>query len=209
VRVQQQPLSLCEQEETVVVELLGNARSITGDKSPKCVDCMHHKLYPPDPVLLYSSPKHRCTAAIDLVTGKPIETDCYAMRHRWVECGPDARLFDAKETPSPVDPGEEKAPPPLRANRFMGLLVGLGILAILLALAFWRYEQEASQPRVIKTGEVSIKQVSVKDGSCCVTARTHLLDSGKRSLWQVEVSPGDWRDCGDNCEMALRRTLAE
>ena len=68
-----------------------------GDPRPNCVKCAYYKLYPPDPVLLYSSPKHRCTVAIDLVTGKNTETDCYAMRHIRGECGPDARFFEKKE----------------------------------------------------------------------------------------------------------------
>ena len=85
-------------------------------------------------------------------------------------------------------------------------LLVLSALAIS-ALAYWAYEQETDQPRVIQTGKVSFKrEISVKDGSCCVTARTQLLATGKRSLWQVEVSPGDWRDCGNDCEKALRRS---
>ena len=89
-------------------------------------------------------------------------------------------------------------------------MIGLvALLLALLALAFWRYEQETYQTRVIKTGEVSVKKVSVKDGSCCVTARTQLLDIGKRSVWQFEASPGVWEDCGDDCEKALRTKLAK
>ena len=191
-----------------MVELLGNARSIKGDKSPKCVDCLHYRFYRPDPVLIYSSPKHRCAAAIDLVTGKIIETDCYAMRHRWVECGPDAKLFDPKGDPAPPDEKKPSAPPPRLVERDMNpLLVGLIALAIL-ALALWAYAHDTDQPRVIETGKVSVKKVSVKDGSCCATARTQLLDIGKRSLWQFEASPGVWEDCGDDCQEALRRKLA-
>jgi hypothetical protein len=186
----------------MVVELLGVARSVTGDE-PKCINCKHYKLYPPDPVLIYSSPKHRCTAAIDLVTGKMTETDCYAMRHRWVECGPDAKLFKLNDDPPPPPPPPPPHPPVKWVTR---LLVGLVALAIL-ALAFWGYKQETAQPIVIKTGEVSVKKVSVKDGSCCVTARTRLLAKGGRSLWQFEASPGFWEDCGDDCQQALRRKV--
>ena len=188
-----------------MVDLLGVARSVTGDE-PKCVDCAYHRLIPPDPVLIYSWPKHRCAAAIDLVTGKTIETDCYAMRHRWVECGPDAKLFEPAppvDLPSPPSP----APPdPVRSMGLIPLLVGLVVLAILVALVYRAYEQD--QPRVIQTGVVSVKKVSVKDGSCCVTARTRLLAKGGRSLWQFEASQGGWEDCGDDCEKALRRKLA-
>lgn len=187
--------------------LLGSARSITGDERPKCADCAYHRLIPPDPVLIYSSPKHRCGAAIDLVTGKTIEADCYAMRHRWVECGPDAKLF--KDRPAPPNEETRPVPPPLPVERDMNpLLVGLITLAIL-ALAYWAYEHQTSQPSVIRTGEVRVKKVSVKDGSCCVTARTRLLATDKRSLWQFEPSPGVWEDCGDDCEKALRIKLAK
>jgi hypothetical protein len=49
----------------------------------------------------------------------------------------------------------------------------------------------------------------VNTGSSRVTARTRLLAVGKRSLWQVEVSPGDWRDCGHDCGKVLRSALNE
>lgn len=196
--------------------LLGNARSITGDKRPKCVDCAYHRFYRPDPVLIYSSPKHRCAAAIDLVTGKTIETDCYAMRHRWAECGPDAKLFEKAKAPPPPD---DKKPTPeerRRRNVWEVLLIGLITLAILATVTYWLYKSlwasgtEADQPKIIRTGEVSLRTVSVKDGTCCViTARTQLLAQGGSSLWRVQVSPGDWRDCGGDCEEVLRKALAK
>jgi hypothetical protein len=196
-----------------VETLLGIVRSATGDE-PKCVDCKRHKLYPADPVLIFSSPKHRCTAVTDIVTGNTIETDCYAMRDRRCECGPDAKLFEARAKDEDASEKEEPlAPqPPEPLSKLWIALLLLGSLA-LLALIYWAYdkdtsqphEKETPQPRVIKTGEVSLKKVSMKDGTCCVTARTRLLATGKRSLWQVETSPGNWRDCGDDCEQALRK----
>ena len=92
----------------------------------------------------------------------------------------------------------------LRVTSFRSALWGgLGVFAIL-ALASWAFEHGLYQPSVIQRG-----QVSVKDGGSRVTARTRLLAMGRRSLWQVEVSPGDWRDCGNDCEQVLRRALAE
>jgi hypothetical protein len=196
-----------------VETLLGIVRSTTGNE-PKCVDCKRHTLYPADPVLIFSSPKHRCTAVTDIVTGKTIETDCYAMRHERCECGPGAKLFEkAPEKPSPPPP-PPPSPSPLLYRILKALLVVLGSLA-LLALIYWAYvkdtpqprEKETDHPRVIKTGEVSLKRVSAKDGTCCVTARTQLMATAKRSLWQVEVSPGNWRDCGNDCEQTLRNAL--
>jgi hypothetical protein len=188
-------------------ELLGNARSVTGDQ-PKCKDCAHYKLYPADPVLIYSWPSHRCTAATDLVTGKTIETDCYAMRHDGCECGQVGKLFKDADAPA----NGEKPTAASGAARGGGigdalraLLLVLGALG-LLALIFWGYGRETDPPKVIKTGEVSLKRkVSAKDRPCCVTARTRLMAGS--SLWQVEVSPGDWKNCGDDCEKALRVAL--
>jgi hypothetical protein len=190
------------------VEPLGNARSLKADTRPRCVDCSHYKLYRADPVLIFSSPKHRCTAAVDLVTGKTAETDCYAMRDIRCECGPDARLF--KDAPAKEDKRSPAALPPEERGMSLGsiALLVLGALAIL-ALIYWAYAQETDQPRVIQTGKVSLNKVPAKDGTCCVTARTRLMAIGKRSLWQVEASPGDWRDCGNDCEQALRKALAK
>ncbi len=195
--------------------LLGIVRSTTG-KEPKCIDCKRHKLYPADPVLIFSSPKHRCTAVTDIVTGDTIETDCSAMRHGRCECGPDAKLFEARAKDG--DASEKEETPAARpAERMSNVWIALLILSSLaiLALIYWAsdndtsrpHEKETSQPRVIQTGEVSLRKGSVKDGTCCVTARTRLMAIGKRSLWQVEVSPGNWRDCGNDCEQVLRKAL--
>jgi hypothetical protein len=198
-----------------VETLLGIVRSATGNE-PKCIDCKRHKLYPADPVLIFSSPKHRCTAVTDIVTGDTIETDCYAMRHQRCECGPDAKLFEARAKDGDA-PKKEKPPPEDGGMSITSIaLLLLGALA-LLALIYWAYdkntsqphEKETDQPRVIKTGEVSLRRVSVKDGTCCVTARTRLMATSKRSLWQVEASPGNWRDCDNDCEQALRKALGK
>jgi hypothetical protein len=198
-----------------VETLLGIVRSATG-KEPKCVDCKRHKLYPADPVLIFSSPKHRCTAVTDIVTGDTIETDCHAMRDRRCECGPDAKLFEARAKDGDA-PDNEKSHSEDRGMGIASIALLLLLSLALLALIYWAYdndtsrprEKETSQPRVIKTGEVTLKKVSMKDGTCCVTARTRLMAIGKRSLWQVEASPGNWRDCGNDCEQSLRKALGK
>ena len=92
----------------------------------------------------------------------------------------------------------------LRITVKSALLGELSVLAIL-ALAFWAFKLGLYHPSVIQRG-----QVSVSHGGSRVIARTQLLALGKGpSLWQVEVSPGDWRDCGHDCEKALRGALAE
>jgi hypothetical protein len=198
-----------------VETLLGIVRSTTG-KEPKCIDCKRHKLYEADPVLIFSSPKHRCTAVIDIVTGDTIETDCYAMRHQRCECGPTAKLFEARTKGADATKKEESH---LEGGGMSIISIALLLLVslALLALIYWAYdidtsqphEKETPQPRVIKTGEVSLKRVSAKDGTCCVTARTRLMAIGKSSLWQVETSPGNWRDCGNDCEQALQKALGK
>ena len=146
---------------------------------------------------------------MDLVTGKTIETDCYAMRHRWVECGPDAKLFDPENSPkrredkgggsSPSETGHEyridSVPGPIGHPCDIGCSRFTAVPT-----------RDASTPRHPNRRSLG-EEVSVKDGSCCVTARTQLLATGKRSLWQFEASPGVWEDCGDDCQEALRRKL--
>ena len=193
--------------------LLGIVRSTTG-KEPKCVDCKRHKLYEADTVLIFSSPKHRCTAVIDIVTGDTIETDCYAMRHQRCECGPTAKLFEKAPEKPPSPPPPPQPPEPV-SKLWVAFLILLSLA--LLALIYWAYdidtsqprEKETDRPRVIKTGEVSLKKVSMKDGTCCVTARTRLMATGKSSLWQVETAPGNWRDCGNDCEQVLQKALGK
>jgi len=92
----------------------------------------------------------------------------------------------------------------LRITSFRSALWGgLAVLAIL-GLASWAFDHGLFQPNIIERG-----QVSVNTGSSRVTARTRLLAIGKRSLWQVEVSSGDWRDCGHDCGKVLRSALNE
>ncbi len=189
------------------MEPLGIARSPTGAE-PKCVRCRHYKLYPPDPALLKSSPQHRCARIVDLVTDRRTETDCHTMRHPWGECGWYGKLFEDAPRPPPPPPPPPPLPPTPPEWRFwwtvLDAFLVLATLAILAHIIWWTLGDKTDQPRVIKTGEVS-----VRDGSCCVTTRTRLLVTDKRSLWQFEASPGVWENCGADCEKAWRRMLAE
>ena len=145
-RVQGGCFSSDDRQEEKVETLLGIVRSTTG-KEPKCIDCKRHKLYPADPVLIFSSPKHRCTAVIDIVTGKTIETDCYAMRHERCECGPAAKLFQARAKDGDA-PEEEKTPPPQPAEPVNKLWVAFLLLVslALLALIYWAYVKDGLNP---------------------------------------------------------------
>lgn len=138
-------------------ELLGIVRSATGDE-PKCKDCAHYKLLPADPVLIYSWPKHRCTAAIDIVTGETIETDCYAMRDERCECGPEAKLFEKASANEEKKTSAASTVERAATKVLTALLAALVALAIL-ALGVWVYEHETDPPRVIQTGKVSVKRI--------------------------------------------------
>jgi hypothetical protein len=83
------------------------------------------------------------------------------------------------------------------------LFGGLAVVAVL-GIASWAFERGFYRPSVVQRGHVT-----VADGWNHVTASTRLLAIGRRSLWQVEVTPGIWRDCGSDCENALRKALAE
>ena len=92
----------------------------------------------------------------------------------------------------------------LRITSFRAALLGAMAVLAILGAADWAFEHGVYKPAVIGQG-----QVTANNGGSHVTARTRLLAIGKRSLWQVELSPGDWRDCGNNCEQALLRSLAK
>ncbi len=87
---------------------------------------------------------------------------------------------------------------------FKSALMGALTIIAIMGVAYWAFEAGLYKPNVIKTG-----QITVDDSNGRVSARTRLVAIGKRSLWQVEVSPGSWRDCGADCEKELRRALAE
>lgn len=85
-------------------------------------------------------------------------------------------------------------------SAFWGGLAALGILG----LGSWALDHGLFQPNILERG-----QVSVNNGATRVTARTRLLTFGNRSFWQVEVSPGDWRECGHDCAKVLRSSLVQ
>ncbi len=92
----------------------------------------------------------------------------------------------------------------LRITSFKAALLGAMAVLAILGAADWAFEHGVYKPAVIGKG-----QVTANNGGSRVTARTRLLAVGKRSLWQVELSPGDWRDCGNDCEQTLLSALAK
>ena len=73
-----------------------------------------------------------------------------------------------------------------------------------MSITYWVFEAGVFQPKVIQRG-----QVTLIEGRSRITVPTRLLSFRQRSLWQFEVSPGDWRDCGYDCEKAVRGALAK
>ncbi len=70
-------------------------------------------------------------------------------------------------------------------------------------LAYQFYATGLYEPSVIQRG--SVVAYSGTDRKEKVTAQIRLVQVGRRSFWQVEVSPGNWQDCGMDCAAVLRR----
>jgi hypothetical protein len=82
------------------------------------------------------------------------------------------------------------------------LIGGIAVVGIgLLAYEFFAYG--FYQPTVIRYG--SAVAISASNRAEKVTAQTRLIQVGRRTFWQVEVSPDDWQDCGSDCAAVLRR----
>jgi hypothetical protein len=76
-------------------------------------------------------------------------------------------------------------------------VVGMGFIAY----EFFAYG--LYQPTVMRYGSVEAVRASSRGEK--VSAQTRLVEVGRRTFWQVEVSPGDWQDCGSDCAAVLRR----
>jgi hypothetical protein len=92
----------------------------------------------------------------------------------------------------------------LRAPSLKSALFSGATVVAIMGVAYWAFEHSFFEPRIVRRG-----QISLIEGRDRITVPTRLLDLGRRSLWQFEVSPGVWKDCGYDCEKALRRALAE
>jgi hypothetical protein len=82
-------------------------------------------------------------------------------------------------------------------------LIG-GIAVIVIGfLAYRFFAAGLYQPSVIERGSVVV--YSGVDRGEKVTAQKRLVQVGRRTFWQVEVSPDEWQDCGSDCAAVLRR----
>ncbi len=83
-----------------------------------------------------------------------------------------------------------------------GALAG-GVAFILIGfLAYLYYEAGLYQPLVIEHGSVVAYGGISRDQK--VTAQTRFVRIGRGTFWNVEVSPGNWQDCGSDCAAVLR-----
>ncbi len=91
----------------------------------------------------------------------------------------------------------------LRIRSWNDALIG-GIAVVVIGfLAYEFFAFGLYQPTVIKRGSVVAYTGSNRAEK--VTAQTRLVQVGRRAFWQVEVSPGDWQDCGSDCAAVLHR----
>jgi hypothetical protein len=91
----------------------------------------------------------------------------------------------------------------LKIRLWRDAVTGGAAMIIIGAAAYEAYEFGIYRPEVAKTGSVTAsgKFSPVQK----VKAQTRLAIVGRRSFWQVEVSPGVWKDCGSDCAAVLRQ----
>jgi hypothetical protein len=82
------------------------------------------------------------------------------------------------------------------------VVIGGAAVIVIGAAAYEIFEAGLYWPQIAGTG--SVAAVSNASPGQKVKAQTRLAAVGRRSFWQVEVSPGVWKDCGSDCAAVLR-----
>lgn len=81
-------------------------------------------------------------------------------------------------------------------------VIGGAAMIVIGAAAYEIFVAGFYQPQIEGTGSVTVSsKISLGQK---VKAKTRLAAVGRRSFWQVEVSPGVWKDCGSDCAEVLR-----
>ncbi len=82
-------------------------------------------------------------------------------------------------------------------------IAALALAAIGLA-AYAFFEAGFYAPNVTARGSVTVSDPA---GKSRVTAATRRVAIGRQTsgFWQVEISPGNWLDCGSDCAGTLRK----
>ncbi|MGO8954692.1 MAG: hypothetical protein ACLPWS_15445 [Rhodomicrobium sp.] len=102
-----------------------------------------------------------------------------------------------------ASPPSGQIPPPRFGSLRETAIAGLALAAIG-AAAYEFYEAGLYQPNILAQGHAAYT-----DGnSHRVTAATRQIQIGKSVFWQVELSPGVWKDCGADCAGTLRKAAA-
>jgi hypothetical protein len=70
--------------------------------------------------------------------------------------------------------------------------------------AYEAYQYGLYRPQIMERGHVEYRDWNSK----AVTAATRRITIRNRSFWQVEVTPGVWKDCGRDCADTLRKWTA-
>ena len=81
--------------------------------------------------------------------------------------------------------------------------IGAAVVIVIGAAAYWVFEAGLYQPQIAGTGSVTAASKSTPGQQ--IKAQTRLAALGRRSFWQVEVSPGVWKDCRSDCAAVLRQ----
>jgi hypothetical protein len=81
--------------------------------------------------------------------------------------------------------------------------IGALAVAALAGAAYEFYQLGFYQPDVIARGNA----VYVDGNGHRATASTRQVSVGRGRFWQVELSPGVWKDCGYDCVATLRQAL--
>jgi hypothetical protein len=91
----------------------------------------------------------------------------------------------------------------LKIRSLRDVAIGGAVVIVIGAAAYEIFEYGLYQPQIAGTG--SVTAVSIASPGQKVKAQTRLAVVGRRSFWQVEVSPGVWKDCGSDCAAVLRQ----
>jgi hypothetical protein len=84
------------------------------------------------------------------------------------------------------------------------LIAGLAIIVVG-GVAYGAFSLGLYRPSISEHGQVT---AAGESGRNRITAETRRILIGSRRFWQVEVSPGVWRDCGRDCAEVLRKAMS-
>jgi hypothetical protein len=91
----------------------------------------------------------------------------------------------------------------LKIGSLRNAVIGGALTILIGAVAYGIFDYGLYQPQIAGNG--SVTAVSSASPGKKIKAQTRLAVVGRRSFWQVEVSPGVWKDCGSDCAAVLRR----